>query len=243
MRADQYLVKHGYFDSRSKAQAAIKAGKVSVDGRIVRKTSDLIKDGQSIKAEAEHPWVSRGGLKLAGALKLFNVDVKGRVCLDIGASTGGFTDVLLSNGARKVYAVDVGRDQLHPILQSDPRVISLEQTDARTLEVNMFLPRPNLLVCDASFISLAKVIEKPLAIIGEGGEAILLFKPQFEVGKKNIGKGGIVKSERIAKSAFDTFQLWVKTQGWRIKGSGPSPIKGGDGNAEYLLSLVKTFTP
>ncbi len=239
LRADQFLVQNGYFESRSKAQAAIKAGKVSVDGVAITKPSQTISQNATVKAEAEHPWVSRGGLKLVGALKTFDISVKDRVCLDIGSSTGGFTDVLLSRGALKVYAVDVGRDQLHSKLRTDDRVVSMESQDARKLTADMFDPLPDILVCDASFISLAKVIERPLSLMQSGSEAILLFKPQFEVGRKNIGKGGIVKHGGAIQQVFTKFQDWISRQGWTVIASGTSPIKGGDGNIEYLINVMK----
>ncbi len=239
MRADQYLVTHGYFESRAKAQAAIKAGKVYIDGEKITKPSQPIHDHVNVKADTEHPWVSRGGLKLAGALRLFEIEARGRVCLDIGASTGGFTDVLLAAGAAKVYAVDVGREQLHAKLRQDPRVISMEQTDARQLTAEMFEPLPDIIVCDASFISLAKVIKRPLSLMPSSSEAVLLFKPQFEVGPDQVGKKGIVKSSTAAQVVFSHFQNWIGDQDWHVCGTGPSPIKGGDGNTEFLLYARK----
>lgn len=230
MRADLYLVKHGHFDSRARAQAAIKAGLVSVNGQILKKSSVLIADGASVTAGDVHPYVSRGGLKLAHALDCFSVDPRDRVCLDVGSSTGGFTDVLLRRGAASVYAVDVGRDQLHASLSRDKRVVSMEGQDARELRAALFDPMPDLLVCDASFISIAKLLGPALSLTQE---AVLLIKPQFEVGRDNIGKGGIVKAG--AEAALHAVKRWLRSEGWRVVSVTDSPIKGGSGNAEYLL--------
>ena len=189
---------------------------------------------------AEHPWVSRGGLKLAHALDVFGVNVDGRIALDVGASTGGFSDVLIVRGAMKVYAVDVGRDQLHNRLKDNPKIISMESTDARDLEPSHFGELPNLIVCDASFISAMKVLERPMSLVESGAELITLIKPQFEVGKDNIGKGGLVRNLSLAKASVDTVASWIKSQSWKVLASDMSPIKGGDGNTEYLLHAKKT---
>ncbi len=239
-RADSFLVEHGYFESRARAAAAIKAGKVKVDGRTLKKPSEKITGESTVEAEAEHPWVSRGGLKLVHALDHFNVDPTGRVCLDVGSSTGGFTDVLLSRGAAKVYAVDVGTDQLHARLRSDDRVMSMENQDARKLTTDMFDPVPDLIVCDASFISLSKVLAVPLQIAQPGAELVTLFKPQFEVGRAGIGKGGIVKSDTLSEAALADVVSWLEMVGWTVHGTTFSPIKGGSGNTEYLLRATKT---
>jgi len=238
-RIDTYLVKEGFFESRSKALSAIKAGKVHMNGKLVLKPSETVLAGATIKAEPEHPWVSRGGLKLEHALRQFDVDPTGRVCLDIGASTGGFTDVLLSHGATKVYAVDVGRDQLHDRLRLNNKVISFEGSDARSLTANMFDRQPTFIVCDASFISLTKLLGIPLALMPSGSDLVTLVKPQFEVGRDNIGKGGIVKSSEVAEQYFVAVQNWVTDQGWQVLKTDLSPIKGGDGNTEYLLHAKK----
>ncbi len=229
MRADQYLVQKGYFSSRARAQAAIKAGLVTVNGRVLKKASAVIPDGAAIKADQPHPYVSRGGLKLAHALQAFDIGVKDRICLDVGSSTGGFTDVLLRAGAAKVYAVDVGRDQLDPSLRSHPRVVSMEGQDARALHSAMFDPIPDLLVCDASFISITKLLGPAMEFTQE---AVLLFKPQFEVGRENIGKGGIVRGG--VDAAEDQVKRWIADQGWRVIATTDSPIEGGSGNREYL---------
>lgn len=239
MRIDSYLVSQGYFESRAKAVAAIKAGKVSLDGRVVKKPSEKVGEGAVIQAEAAHPWVSRGGIKLAHALEIFDVNVSRRTALDVGSSTGGFTDVLLDHGAAKVYAVDVGREQLHVKLRSDSRVISMESMDARELVASQFEPVPDLVVCDASFISLMKVLEQPLSLVPTGSDLVSLIKPQFEVGKAHIGKGGIVNSQEAANIALHEVQNWLRGQGWDIKSTDISPITGGDGNQEFLTHAVK----
>jgi len=235
MRADQYLTSHGHYDSRARAQAAIKAGLVSVDGKVIKKPSEKIKDGADVRAGREHPWVSRGGIKLEHALNFFDVDPTGLTCLDVGASTGGFSQVLASRGAAKIYAVDVGHGQLHADLKNEPKIISMEGQDARALSAKDILPAPRLIVCDASFISAMKVLEAPLRLAAPDAHLITLVKPQFEVGKANIGRGGLVKSEELGLRALDTVRHWVRDQGWDVVETCPSPIKGGSGNTEYLL--------
>jgi 23S rRNA (cytidine1920-2'-O)/16S rRNA (cytidine1409-2'-O)-methyltransferase len=239
MRADQYLTANGHYDSRARAQAAIKAGLVSVDGRVVKKPSEKIAEGAIVQAGIEHPWVSRGGLKLAHALECFNVDPTGRTALDVGASTGGFSHVLVTHGAVKVYAVDVGHGQFHASLHGETKIISMEGQDARTLSANQFDPLPDLIVCDASFISATKVLETPMRLAPKGTDLITLVKPQFEVGKQNIGRGGLVKSEELGLRALDNVRQWAEAQGWRVTATDASPIKGGSGNVEYLLHAVK----
>lgn len=234
-RADKILVALGHFESRAAAQAAISAGKVKVSGRALKKASEKISPYAKIEAEREHPWVSRAGLKLDHALDVFAVDPAGLHCLDIGASTGGFTEVLLSRGAVSVVAVDVGRDQLHRRLRKDERVISLEETDARTLTPNDVRSAPKLIVCDASFISLHKLLGVPLSLAAEDAELIALFKPQFEVGRENIGKGGIVNNPVATATAEAQFVTWMADLNWQVQSCVDSPIKGGDGNAERLI--------
>ena len=238
-RLDSFLFDNGYYDSRARAASAIKAGKVNINGKTISKPSAKINPDAKIVAIPEYPWVSRGGLKLDHALKTFQINVAGRTCLDVGASTGGFTDVLLHHGAEKIYAVDVGTDQLRDILRRNPKVVSLEQTDARNLTTSHLDPIPDLIVCDASFISAAKVLEVPLSLAVLGADLMTLIKPQFEVGKVNIGKGGIVKSPTKAKASLDDFSVWLSGQGWETIGTDVSPIKGGDGNTEYLLHARK----
>lgn len=238
-RLDSFLFENGYYESRARAASAIKAGKVRVDGKTVLKPSSKISLSSEIEAEKEHPWVSRGGLKLDHALKVFDVDVQGCVCLDIGSSTGGFTDVLLSRGAVIVYAIDVGRDQLHPKLRANDKVISMESTDARNINIEMFDPFPTFIVCDASFISAMKVLDRPMSMVASGAQLITLVKPQFEVGRDNIGRGGLVRDPEIAKAALGAVSAWVMSQGWIVLGTDTSPITGGDGNTEFLLHARK----
>ena len=233
-RADKGLVALGHFESRSAAQAAIAAGRVRVGGVVVKKASEKIDLEAKVDAQPAHPWVSRGGIKLAHALNVFDVRVEGRACLDIGASTGGFTDVLLQSGARSVVAVDVGRGQLHQRLRVDHRVISLEAQDARHLTQEQ-VGAANLIVCDASFISLTKLLGVPLSLMPVGSDLITLFKPQFEVGQAHIGKGGIVTDRAAVASAEDAFMQWLEIQGWHVSGRTDSPITGGDGNHERLI--------
>ena len=238
-RADIFLVEQGYYESRARAQAAIKAGLVKVDGKRLKKASEKLTDLNDITAKEEHPWVSRGGLKLVHALREFDVCPKGKLCLDVGASTGGFSQVLASKGARKIYAVDVGQRQLHPKLKNVPEIISMEQTDARTLKAADFDGPPQLIVCDASFISAMKVLEVPLALAAPSAQLITLVKPQFEVGKAGIGRGGIVTSESLALQALSDVSAWVSAKGWDVSATCLSPIKGGSGNTEYLLHASK----
>lgn len=235
MRLDLALVSRGLMETRAQAQAAIKAGKVIVDGNAISKPSFKVEAGQEITAEKAHPYVSRGGLKLAHALDVFKIDAKNKIALDIGASTGGFTDVLLRSGARKVYAVDVGKDQLHSSLTGDTRVISYEGMDARKLDRNIIQEAPDIIVCDASFISLTKLLRAPLKLATPKADLIALFKPQFEVGKENIGKGGIVSNKGAVSKAREHFDRWLDGVEWHIEKSCASPISGGDGNREYLI--------
>ncbi|NQY98249.1 MAG: TlyA family RNA methyltransferase [Henriciella sp.] len=234
------LVARGYFDSRASAQAAIAAGNVKVSGGVISKASEKISPDARIEAEREHPWVSRAGLKLVHALQVFEIDPAGKRCLDVGASTGGFTQVLLSHGAASVVAVDVGRDQLHAKLRTNPLVKSLEATDARNLTADMIGLPPEIVVCDASFISLHKLLGVPLSLAIEGAALIALFKPQFEVGRAHVGKGGIVTDQAATARAEAAFVDWLTDQGWHVQASADSPIKGGDGNAERLIYAVRT---
>jgi 23S rRNA (cytidine1920-2'-O)/16S rRNA (cytidine1409-2'-O)-methyltransferase len=234
-RADVLLVERGLFESRAKARAAIEAGGVTADGEPVRKPSDPLDEGATLQARAAHPWVGRGALKLAHALELWPVAVEDAVALDVGASTGGFTEVCLSRGARRVYAVDVGRGQLHPSLVLDPRVVSLEATDARDLSVEL-VPEPvTLIVTDVSFIGLAKALPAALALARPGAELVALVKPQFEAGPDRVGKGGIVKDEAAREDALAAVRAFVEGSGWTVQAVADSPIAGGDGNREYLL--------
>ena len=238
-RADLYLTENGYYESRARAQAAIKAGLVKVDGKRLKKASEKLSNENEIVAKVEHPWVSRGGLKLAYALKEFSVSAEGKTCLDVGASTGGFSDVLAQKGAVKIYAVDVGHGQLHASLHDVPEIISMEGQDARELTATDFTTAPQLIVCDASFISCMKVLERPLSLAASSAELVTLVKPQFEVGKAGVGRGGLVKSESLALQALSDVSAWVTAQGWHVVATCKSPIKGGSGNTEYLLHARK----
>ena len=236
-RIDRLLVERGLFESRAKAQAAIEAGLVTADGAVVHKASEEISTDADLRATAAHPYVSRGGVKLAAALDHFGFDPKDRVCLDVGASTGGFTDVLLQRGARRVYAVDVGRGQLHGSLRARPAVVSLEATDIRTLSPARLDEPPDLVVIDASFISLKLVLPAALALVKPPAQAVALIKPQFEAGREALKKG-IVRDAAVHAAVRDDIAAFVVSLGWRVAGMIPSPIMGGDGNAEFLLGAV-----
>jgi 23S rRNA (cytidine1920-2'-O)/16S rRNA (cytidine1409-2'-O)-methyltransferase len=232
-------VARGLFESRAKARAAIEAGGVTADGRPVSKASELIADDAAVEAVAAHPWVGRGALKLVHALDLWPVAVAGRVVLDVGASTGGFTEVCLSRGAKRVYAVDVGRGQLHPKVAADPRVVSLEATDVRDLTPALMPQPPGLIVTDVSFISLEKAMPAALALAAEGADLVALVKPQFEVGRGNVGKGGVVTDEAARRGALEAVKAFVASSGWTVRETTDSPIEGGDGNREFLLWAVR----
>jgi 23S rRNA (cytidine1920-2'-O)/16S rRNA (cytidine1409-2'-O)-methyltransferase len=240
-RADVFLVEHGYAKTRAEAQEAIAAGKVFEGGRPVLKSSQRLNETSLIKYERAHPFVSRGATKLAGAINNFKLDPYGLVCMDIGASTGGFTEVLLLRGATRIYAIDVGHGQLDPKLAKDPRVISLERLNARDLtQTHLNGAKPQAIVADVSFISLKLALPPVLAIAQKGAWLIALVKPQFEVGKENVGKGGIVKDETAQQAALDDIARWLADdQKWSVLGTMESTIKGGDGNREFLIAAVK----
>jgi len=238
-RADLLLVSRGLFDSRAKARAAIEASGVTADGRPVTKASELLDEACDLQAVAAHPYVGRGALKLVHALELWPISVEGRVVLDVGASTGGFTEVCLQHGAARVYAVDVGRGQLHPSLSGDPRVVSLEATDARDLTQALIPEAPDLVVCDASFISLTKVLPAALTLARAEADLIALVKPQFEVGPKAVGKGGLVKDPADRLRALEEAKAFLTAEGWDVLGEADSPISGGDGNLEFLVHARK----
>ena len=240
MRLDQHLVRQGLIESRAKAQVAIAAGLVTVNGRPAGKPSLKIADGDDVAVTGEiHPYVSRGGLKLEAAMKAFAIEADGRICLDLGASTGGFCDVLLRAGAAKIYAVDVGRGQLHEKIAGDPRIVNLEQTHAKLLTRDLVPDPIELIVCDVSFISLKKALPFALALAAPGAHLAALVKPQFEVGPEGIGKGGIVR-EGLADPVADDMAQWIEGGGWTVTGLIESPILGGDGNKEFLLGATKT---
>jgi 23S rRNA (cytidine1920-2'-O)/16S rRNA (cytidine1409-2'-O)-methyltransferase len=238
-RADLLLVERGLFDSRAKARAAIEAGGVSSAGRRVEKASELIDAEAEIVAQAAHPWVGRGALKLVGALDLWPIAVEGRAVLDVGASTGGFTEVCLARGAARVFAVDVGRGQLHASLAGDPRVTALEATDARTLSADLIPQPPGLVVCDVSFIGLAKALPAALSLAAPGADLVALVKPQFEVGRDHVGKGGVVKDPAEQARAVAEVSAFLEGSGWTVQASTDSPITGADGNREFLLWATK----
>jgi len=232
VRIDLLLVARGLVESRAKARAAIEAGGVTADGAVVGKPADLVDEAAVLEVVAPHPWVSRGGVKLAAALEAFGVDPAGRVCLDVGASTGGFTDVLCARGAAKVYAVDVGTGQLHAKLRGDARVVSLEKTDARMLTRAVIAEAPSLVVCDVSFIGAAKALAIPLALADARADLVALIKPQFEAGP---GKGGVLDEATARAAAAQTVAALDGVEGFRIVAVMDSPIRGGDGNLELLL--------
>lgn len=256
MRLDTHLVNTGAYESRARAQAAIAAGLVRVNGDVARKPAQKVSADDDIIAGGEaHPYVSRGGVKLDAALRTMEVDPAGKVCLDLGASTGGFTDVLLRAGATRVYAVDVGRDQLHRSLRDDARVVNLEQTHAKDLSRSLVPDPIDVIVCDVSFISLKKALPQALALAAparegaqpvngplsrSGARLIALIKPQFEVGKAALGKGGIVKPGYAnTYGVAEDIDAWLNAQpGWRSTGWIESPIAGGDGNREFLIGGV-----
>jgi 23S rRNA (cytidine1920-2'-O)/16S rRNA (cytidine1409-2'-O)-methyltransferase len=233
-RADRLLVERGLFESRAKAQAAIAAGLVTVDGEPVRKASDLVDADAKMRAEPVHPYVSRGGVKLAAALQAFAIDPAGRICADVGASTGGFTDVLLRAGAQKVYAIDVGQAQLHPSLLHDPRVVSLEKTDIRRIDRTLVPDPVDLAVIDVSFISLKLVLPAVADLLEEKADLVALIKPQFEAGREHVGKG-VVRDEAVQRAVCEEIDTLLRQLGLRILGSMPSPILGGEGNREFLI--------
>lgn len=237
-RADRLLVERGLFDSRAKAQAAIAAGLVTANDALVRKASEEIDVDARIAASAAHPYVSRGGVKLAAALDRFDFDPQGRVCLDVGASTGGFTEVLLARGARRVYAVDVGRGQLHASLRARPEVVSLEETDIRTLPPARLEEAPDLVTIDVSFISLKLVLPAATALVKRPAQLVALIKPQFEAGRAALKKG-VVRDETVRQQVCSDIAAFAASLGWRVIGVMPSPIEGGDGNVEYLLGAVR----
>ena len=237
IRVDQLLVERGHAESRTRAQALVLAG-IVFSGE-----TKLAKPGQSLPADAplevrgrDHPWVSRGGIKLAHALEAFGLDPVGVTAMDIGSSTGGFTDVLLSHGAARVFAVDSGTNQLAWKLRQDPRVTVLEQTSARILTPAQIDAPCSWVVCDASFIALSKVPEVPLKLAATPCQLVALIKPQFEVGRAEVGKGGVVRDAALHSRVCAEVQEWLEGTGWRVQGIVESPIKGPEGNVEFLIA-------
>jgi 23S rRNA (cytidine1920-2'-O)/16S rRNA (cytidine1409-2'-O)-methyltransferase len=237
-RVDRLLVSRGLFESRARAQAAIAAGLVTADGFLVRKASDEISTSAVVIAENPHPYVSRGGIKLAAALDHYSIDVTGRVCLDVGASTGGFSEVLLLRGARRIYAVDVGHGQLHASLRSRSEILSLEKTDIRSLAPARLVEPPSLATVDVSFISLKLVLPAIGQLLRPTAVIVALIKPQYEVGRSRVKKG-IVHSAPVRAAVCDEIAALLRGQGWRVREPIPSPISGGDGNCEYLIEAER----
>lgn len=241
IRADVALHLRGLAPSRERARSLIEAGLVTLNGKKLEKPSVKVGEGDAlVVCGTEHPYVGRGGLKLEKALKAFGVDPSGVVALDVGASTGGFTDVLLQNGARKVYAIDVGFGQLDPKLAGDPRVINMEHTNARALTAEQFDERPTLAVMDVSFISIRLILPAVFAVLGTEGRMISLVKPQFEAGRERVGKHGVVSSARTHADVLREIVEFATTLGWRVRALDFSPIAGGDGNLEFLAEFVPT---
>lgn len=240
MRIDQILVERGLAESRTRAQALVMAGLVySGESKIAKSGQQIAGDAPVEVRGRDHPWVSRGGIKLAHALDHFGLDPAGAVAMDIGSSTGGFTDVLLNRGAAHVYAVDSGTNQLAWKLRQDPRVTVLEQTSARVLTPAMIDRQCDWVVCDASFIGLAKVLERPLELAAPRCRLVALIKPQFEVGREEVGKGGVVRDPALHMRVCDEVRGWLESSGWRVDGIVESPIKGPEGNVEFLVSAAR----
>ncbi|MEQ1551471.1 TlyA family RNA methyltransferase [Sphingorhabdus sp.] len=241
IRIDQLLVERGLAESRTRAQALVMAGHVMLGDKKADKPGLQVAEDAEISVKGQdHPWVSRGGIKLAHALEQFGIDVTAAVAIDVGSSTGGFTDVLLSKGTAKVYAIDSGTNQLAWKLRQDPRVVVHEQTSARILTAE-HIPEPaDLIVCDASFISLAKVLERPMTFAKPGAQMIALIKPQFEAGRGEVGKGGVVRDAAIHSRVCDEVSAWLEGSGWAVKGLTESPITGPKGNVEFLIWAVNS---
>jgi 23S rRNA (cytidine1920-2'-O)/16S rRNA (cytidine1409-2'-O)-methyltransferase len=235
-RADALLLERGLAESRARAQALILAGLVFSGERRIGKAGDLLPIDAPLDVRGrDHPWVSRGGVKLAHGLDAFGIEPAGKICLDVGASTGGFTDVLLSRGAARVYAVDVGHGQLDWRLRGDARVVVLERTNARHLTRELVPEPPALVVCDASFIGLETVLPAPLALAAKEAELVALIKPQFEVGPNRVGKGGVVRDPALRAEACERIAGWLEARGWRVLGVVESPLRGPEGNVEFLI--------
>ena len=235
-RLDQIIVDRGLAESRSRAQALVMAGLVfSGDRKLEKPGQQLPEDAPVDVRGRDHPWVSRGGIKLAHAIDAFGLDPAGATAMDIGSSTGGFTDVLLQKGAARVFAVDSGTNQLAWKLRQDPRVVVREQTSARVLTAQQIDAPCNWVVCDASFIGLAKVLERPLELAAPDCRLVALIKPQFEVGREEVGKGGVVRDPALHQRVCDEVRLWLEGSGWAVDGIVPSPITGPEGNVEFLV--------
>lgn len=240
-RADQSLVDRGLVETRSKAQALIMAGKVFSGEKRIEKPGQPVPDESPLEVRGqEHPWVSRGGMKLDHGLDVFNLDVAGMTAIDVGSSTGGFTDVLLQRGAKKVYAVDVGRGQLHWKLRTDERVIVLESTNARTLTEKEIPEKADVIVCDASFIGLEKVLPAAMALTADRANLVALIKPQFQLSRDAVGKGGVVRDPALHEEACRFVEQWINSlDDWTVEGITESPITGPEGNREFLIHASK----
>jgi 23S rRNA (cytidine1920-2'-O)/16S rRNA (cytidine1409-2'-O)-methyltransferase len=241
IRADQSLVQQGLVESRSRAQALILAGKIFAGERRIEKAGELVAGDLPLAVRGQdHPWVSRGGLKLEHALRYFGLSPAGRICLDVGASTGGFTDVLLANGATRVHAVDVGHGQLAWKLRRDPRVVVHEKTNARSLTGNDIADAIGALVCDASFIGLRTLLPSPLALCAEDAWAVALIKPQFEAGRGAVGRNGVLRDSTVqAEVCRGIAEWWSGLPGWCVAGLTESPITGAEGNREFLIAATR----
>jgi len=240
IRADQLLVDRGLAESRTRAQALILAGLVYVGERKLAKAGDQLPADAALDVRGrDHPWVSRGGIKLDHALTHFGWDVTGAIAIDVGSSTGGFTDVLLTRGAARVYAVDSGTNQLAWKLRQDDRVVVLEKTNARNLTASEIPEGVDLIVCDASFIGLAKVLDRPLTFAKPDARLIALIKPQFEAGRGEVGKGGVVRDPAVHERVCAHARAWAESQGWHVVGIERSPITGPEGNVEFLLAATR----
>nr|WP_225678680.1 TlyA family RNA methyltransferase [Bradyrhizobium hereditatis] len=233
-RVDVLLVERGLFESRARARAAIDAGGVTADGRPVSKASEMVAANAELSAQPAHPYVSRGGIKLAGALEQYPIDIEGHICLDVGASTGGFTEVLLANGANLVFAIDVGHGQLHPSLRIHPRVVSMEETDIRKLEGTRLPARPDVVVIDVSFISLKAVLPVALSLAAAPTQLLALIKPQFEAERKH-SKHGIIRNAMVHQEICDDISAFAASLGCTNIEVFPSSITGGDGNIEFFM--------
>ncbi|MDB5632524.1 MAG: TlyA family methyltransferase [Tardiphaga sp.] len=233
-RADLLLVERGLFESRARAQAAIEAGLVTADDKLVAKASESIPEDAVLQAQPAHPFVSRGGVKLSGALERYPIEIEDHICLDVGASTGGFTEVLLANGASMVFAIDVGRSQLHPSLRGHPKIVSMEETDIRAYENKRLPARPDVVVIDVSFISLKAVLPVALSLAAAPMHLLALIKPQFEAPRKH-SKRGIIKDAAVHQAVCDDIAAFAATQGCTDIEIFPSSIAGGDGNLEFFL--------
>ncbi len=233
-RADVLLVERGLFESRARARAAIEAGLVTANDRQVLKPAETVPADAALQAQPAHPFVSRGGVKLAGALEQYPIDIEGHVCLDVGASTGGFTEVLLANGASLVFSIDVGREQLHPSLHGHPRIVSMEETDIRDFEGKRLPQRPDVVVIDVSFISLKAVLPAALSLAAAPMHLLALIKPQFEAARKH-SKRGIIRNAMVHQQICDDIAAFVASLGCTHIEVFPSSITGGDGNIEFFI--------